>query len=129
DPSESDATRTARQQQVLQATMAKLASVGTFFDLPFTGGDLLKPLTTDLSAGDFLQLGWVKWRSSDGNAVHCRLGGDISDVGGQSVIEPNEESRSVIAMFTGDSAPQPPIPGSGQFGSGCVIGNGPIPSR
>jgi LCP family protein required for cell wall assembly len=129
DPGESDATRTERQQQVLQAIMAELASAGTFLDLPFEGSDLLKPLATDLSAGDFLQLGWVKWRSGGGNAVHCRLGGDISDVGGQSVIQPNEESRTVISMFTGDSAPQPPIPGSGPFGSGCVVGNGSIPTR
>jgi LCP family protein required for cell wall assembly len=129
DPSESDATRAERQQQVLQAIMAQLASVGTFFDLPFIGGDLLKPLTTDLSAGDFLQLGWVKWRSGDGSAVHCRLGGDISNIGGQSVIQPNEESRSVISMFSGQSAPQPPIPGGGLYGSGCVIGGRSLVSR
>jgi hypothetical protein len=44
-------------------------------------------------------------------------------VGGQSVIEPNEENRAVIAMLTGNSAPQPPAPGSGPFGPGCVVGD------
>ena len=72
DPGENDLTRTGRQQQVIQAISSKLASVGTFLDLPFIGGDLMKPLATDLSAGDFIQLGWVKWRSG-GSAVHCRL--------------------------------------------------------
>src|SRR5439155_19305128 len=56
DAGESDRTRAERQQQVIQAVSAKLASVGTFLDLPFIGGDLMKPLATDLSAGDFMQL-------------------------------------------------------------------------
>jgi LCP family protein required for cell wall assembly len=129
DPSESDVTRAERQQQVLQAVAGKLASIGTFLRLPFSGGDLLKPLATDLSAGQFLQLGWVKFRSGNGRALHCRLGGDGSFVGGQSVIQPNEENHSVIAMVTGDSAPQPPIPGSGPYGPGCVVGNRSLGSR
>jgi LCP family protein required for cell wall assembly len=123
DPSESDATRAERQQQVLQAIAGRLASVGTFFDLPFVGGDLLKPLATDLTPGEFLQLGWVKWRASDGKTLHCRLGGDASTIGGQSYIVPNELDRPVIAMFTGESAPQSPPPGSGIFGPGCVVGS------
>jgi hypothetical protein len=44
-------------------------------------------------------------------------------IGGQSVIEPNEENRSVIAMVVGNSAPQPPAPGSGLYGPGCVVGD------
>jgi hypothetical protein len=28
----------------------------------------------------------------------------------------------VIAMVTGKSAPQPPLPGSGPFGPGCLVG-------
>ena len=34
-----------------------------------------------------------------------------------------EENRSVILMVTGESAPQPPVPGSGAYGPGCVTGN------
>ena len=42
----------------------KLVGPATFVKLPFVGGDLVKPLTTDLSAGQLLQLGWVKFRAS-----------------------------------------------------------------
>jgi LCP family protein required for cell wall assembly len=129
NPADNDFTRSERQQQVIQATLGKLASVGTFFDLPFIGDKLLRPVATDLSPGQFAQLGWDKWRSGNGNSVHCRLGGEISDVGGESVIEPTEENHNVIAMFTGDSAPQPPLPGSGAYGPGCVVGKTTIGSR
>jgi LCP family protein required for cell wall assembly len=123
NPSESDVTRAERQQRVLQAIAAKLTSVGTLFKLPFVGDDLLKPLATDLTANQFLQLGWVKLRAPGGRALHCRLGGDSSTAGGQSVIEPTEDNREVIAMVLGVSAPQPPRPGSGLYGPGCVIGD------
>jgi LCP family protein required for cell wall assembly len=127
--SESDATRAERQQQVLQAIAGKLASIGTFFDLPFDGSDLLKPLATDLTPGEFLQLGWVKFRASNGKALHCRLGGQPDTVGGQSVIQLDENARPTIAMFTGESAPQPPPPGSGAYGSGCVVGDRSLGTR
>jgi LCP family protein required for cell wall assembly len=123
NPSESDVTRGERQQRVLQAIAGQLTSVGTLVELPAIGDDLLKPLSTDLSAGQFLQLGWVKFRSSDDRTLHCRLGGDAMTVGGQSVIEPSEENRSVVAMVVGNSAPQPPPPGSGLYGPGCVVGD------
>src|SRR5207245_422228 len=41
---ESDVTRGERQQAVLQAISSKLASFGTFVQLPFIGGDPLHPL-------------------------------------------------------------------------------------
>ena len=126
---ESDATRAERQQQVLQAIAGKLASLGTFLDLPFDGSDLLKPLATDLTPGEFLQLGWVKFRASNGKTLHCRLGGQPGTVGGQSVIQLDENARPTIAMFTGLSAPQPPPPGSGAYGSGCVVGDKSLGTR
>jgi LCP family protein required for cell wall assembly len=122
NPSETDFTRGARQQAVIQAVGSKFTSIGTLAKMPFKGGDFVKPLTTDLSAGQLLQLGWVKFRSSEGRTLHCRLGGDISNVGGASVIVPSEDNRNVIAMFNGSSAPQPPPPGS-QFAPGCVVGH------
>jgi LCP family protein required for cell wall assembly len=124
DPGENDLTRAVRQQQVIQAVSSKLASVGTFLDLPFIGGDLMRPLSTDLSTGDFIQLGWVRFRSG---SVHCRLGGDGQIVNGSAVLIPNEDNRSVISMFTGASAPQPPPPGSSAYQPGCEIGNRPFP--
>jgi LCP family protein required for cell wall assembly len=123
DPGESDITRGERQQAVLQAISSKLASIGTFVKLPFIGGDLMKPLTTDLSAGQLMQLGWVKFRSSSGSTLHCRLGGDAGNYGGASVITPSEQNGAVIQMLLGNTAPQPPVPGSGPFGPGCVVGS------
>jgi LCP family protein required for cell wall assembly len=127
DPGESDITRGERQQAVLQAISSKLASVGTFVQLPFIGGDLMKPLTTDLSAGQLMQLGYVKFRASNGSALHCRLGGDAGTFGGASVIVPSETNGAVIQMFQGNTAPQPPPPGSGPYGPGCVVGSQTFP--
>jgi LCP family protein required for cell wall assembly len=120
DPSESDITRGQRQQDVLQALLGKIASVGMWFKLPFVGGDLLRPITTDLSTNQLVQLGWVKFRA--GSVVRCRLGGDLESSYLGSIIHPTPENRSVILTLTGDSAPQPPAPGSGPYGPGCVTG-------
>ena len=129
DPADNDITRGERQQQVALAITEKLAGVGTFLRLPLNGSDLLAPLATDLSAGDFIQLGWVKFRADSGRVVRCRLGGDPETVGGASVIRSSEENRNVLSMFTGDSAPQPPPPGTGTFGPGCVVGNHALGAR
>jgi LCP family protein required for cell wall assembly len=123
NPSESDITRGERQQAVMTAITRKLTSPGTALRMPFIGGKLLKPLATDLSAGQFAQLGWLRFRASDSRTLHCRLGGEGSSIGGQSFIVPTEENRNVIAMFTGASAPQPPLPGSGPYGPGCIVGS------
>jgi polyisoprenyl-teichoic acid--peptidoglycan teichoic acid transferase len=117
DPSETDITRGERNQQVLQAVMSKLASFGTYVRMPFIGGSLLKPLATDLSANQFLELGWNKFRA--GNTIHCRLGG--SSTGGS--ITPSEDNAKVILMVLGKSAVQPPAPSGDTFPPGCLIGN------
>src|SRR5829696_4045052 len=111
DPSESDATRAARQQQVIQAISSKLIGFGTLMKMPFIGGDLVRPVATDLTPGQFLQLGWVKFR---GHTMRCRLGGETDGTG---YIVADEESRAVIQMVLGRSAAQPPRPGS-LYGSG-----------
>jgi LCP family protein required for cell wall assembly len=119
DPSDTDFARAERNQQVLQAVAGKLTSFGTLVKLPFIGGDLLAPLTTDLSTKTFLSLGWSKFRAGSGSTLHCRLGGEPN--GGE--IRSVPENLSVIQEFVGQSAPQPPVPGSGAFGPGCVTGN------
>jgi polyisoprenyl-teichoic acid--peptidoglycan teichoic acid transferase len=119
DPSDTDFSRAERNQQVLNAVAGKLTSFGTLVKLPFIGDDLLSPVATDLGTHSFLSLGWTKFRTSGGSTLHCRLGGTAS--GGE--IHSVEENRNVILMVTGDSAPQPPVPGSGAFGPGCVSGN------
>jgi LCP family protein required for cell wall assembly len=118
NPADTDVSRGQRQQQVMQAALSKLASVGTFFRLPFSGGDLMKPLATDLSTAQFLQLGWVKFRA--GSTVHCRLGGKDY---GDGYITGDQENIAVVQMVLGTSAPQPPPPGSGLYGAGCVTGS------
>ncbi len=117
DPSETDVTRGARQQDVIDAVGAKLTSPLTLLRLPFSGGDFVKPLTTDLSTGQLLQLGWLKFRASSSASVHCRLGGDF---GGGGTGSPSEDNPAAIAMFLGKSAPQKPV---GPFDPGCVTGH------
>jgi len=117
NPSDTDISRGVRQQQVMQATLSKLASVGTFFRLPFSGSDLMKPLATDLSTGEFIQLAWIKFRA--GTTLHCRLGGrDLGD----GYLQPSENNIQVIQEVLGRSAVQPPNPADGPFGPGCLSG-------
>jgi polyisoprenyl-teichoic acid--peptidoglycan teichoic acid transferase len=118
DPSWTDFKRSQNQQAVMQATLAKLASPSRFFSLPFDGSSLLAPISTDLSAWDFLQLGWVKFRA--GQTVHCRLGGSAT---GNGYITSTQENIQVVQEVLGNSAPQPPPPGSGLYGPGCVVGS------
>ena len=79
NPGESDLTRGARQQAVAQAATAKLTSVSTLLGLPFNGSSLMKPLTTDLSTWQLMELGWVKFRASGSHTLYCRLGGRSDD--------------------------------------------------
>jgi len=122
DPNETDVTRGERQQRVLSAIAGKIASVPTVGRLPFIGEDLAKPLATDLSTAQFLQLGWRKFRADGARTLHCRLGGEPSSYGGESILVPSEDNRNVISMFLGASAPQPPPRGS-PFAPGCRIGD------
>jgi LCP family protein required for cell wall assembly len=123
NPADSDITRGERQQQVIRATEKKLVSFSTFLKLPFNGSGLMAPLTTDLSAWQLTELGWVIKRAPASHALHCRLGG-TSDPSGTSDIIATEENRPVIGMFIGAAAPQPPPPGS-QFLPGCYVGSYP----
>ena len=117
NPAETDVTRGSRQQIVMDALASKFTSPSTLIGLPFDGGTLAKPLTTDLTAGQLMQLGWVKFRASASTSVHCRLGGDL---GGSGTGSPSEDNPATIAMFLGRSAPQPP---TGPFNPGCVTGH------
>jgi LCP family protein required for cell wall assembly len=121
DPSETDFARGRRQQQVVQATGAKLTGFWTALRMPFLGGKVVKPLATDLSAWQVLQLGWAYFRADTGKALHCRLGGDGQTIGGESVIVGSEDNPATIAMFTGQSAPQPPPKGL-PYAPGCTVG-------
>jgi LCP family protein required for cell wall assembly len=124
NPADSDISRGGHQQQVMQATLSKLASAGTFFRLPFDGGDLMKPLSTDLTTNEFIQLAWIKFRA--GATLHCRLGGrDLGD----GYLQPSENNIQVIQEVLGNSAPQPPNPADGPFGPGCLSGDAAFASQ
>jgi LCP family protein required for cell wall assembly len=115
NPADTDISRGQRQQDVMQATLRTIASASTFFRLPWSGGDLMKPLSSDMSTWDFMQLGWVKFRA--GSTLRCRLGGkDFGD----GYITGDQENIAVVQMVLGKSAPQPPPPGSGLYGAGCL---------
>ena len=113
----SDFFRASRQQAVTQAVLGKFTSVGTLSSLPFDGGSLVKPIATDLSTWQIIELGWVKFRASGGSTLHCRLGGDFGP-GGNG--DPSEDNLLTIAAFLGKSAPQPP---TSTFGPGCAVGH------
>jgi polyisoprenyl-teichoic acid--peptidoglycan teichoic acid transferase len=119
NPAENDVTRGGRQQQVAEAVGDKIASVGTFFRLPFIGDSLAAPLVTDLSAWELAQLGWVRFRAGSGNSLHCRLGGEPSSFGGESVLLGSEDNVEVISMFLRRSAPLAPRKGE-VYAPGCT---------
>ncbi len=122
DPAENDITRGERQQAVLQAIADEITSFDTFLRMPFIGDELVAPLATDLSANQFIQLGWVKRRTPSDGLLRCRLGGSVADIDGQSFIIGSEDNASIIAMVEGKTAPQRPRPGEGLFGPGCRVG-------
>ncbi|MHB8060051.1 MAG: LCP family protein, partial [Gaiellaceae bacterium] len=120
DPSESDVTRGARQQQVVQAVLSKITSPRTMLKLPWIGDDLLRPMATDLSAGQLMQLGWIKLRAS--TTLHCRLGGDSQSIGGASEIIPSEDNISVIQMVEGTRPARAPQTAISMYAPGCAKG-------
>jgi len=120
NPAENDLTRGERQQAVVRAIGDEVTSFRTLVRMPFLADDLIAPLATDFSAGQLAQLAWVKVRS--GSTLRCRLGGTPTSIGGESFLIGSEDNRNVILMFLGVAAPQPPPPGTGLFGPGCVGG-------
>ncbi|HLF68331.1 MAG TPA: LCP family protein, partial [Gaiellaceae bacterium] len=119
DTSDTDISRTTRQQAVAEAVGDEIASFGTFLRLPFVGDSLAAPLATDLSAGELARLGWVRFRADSSRSLHCRLGGDASTIGGESVVLGSEENVNVIAMFLRRTAPLPPAKGF-LYAPGCT---------
>jgi polyisoprenyl-teichoic acid--peptidoglycan teichoic acid transferase len=120
DPAYTDFARQHDQQLVEQAALAKLANPSQFFSLPFNGSSLLAPISTDLSTWQLVQLAWVKFRSSTGSDLHCRLGGSAQVVNGQDVIVGDVPAeQQVLAAVLGQNAPPKP---SGLYGPGCTVG-------
>jgi LCP family protein required for cell wall assembly len=121
DPAETDFTRSRRQQQVIEATVAKITTFRTALRFPWIGSDIVAPLATDLDTMQAVSLGWASFRADPKNALHCRLGGEAASVGGESVILGSEDNVAVISMFKGESAPIPPPKGF-PYAPGCTVG-------
>jgi LCP family protein required for cell wall assembly len=119
DPSDTDISRTGRQQAVAEAVGDKVASLGTFSRLPFIGDSLAAPVATDLTAWELAKLGWVRFRADDSRALHCRLGGDPATIGGESVLLGSEDNVDVISMFLRRSAALAPRKGF-PYAPGCT---------
>ncbi|HEY3612725.1 MAG TPA: LCP family protein [Gaiellales bacterium] len=117
NPADNDLTRGLRQQRVLQSIAHGLASPKTLFHLPSVGRSIGKPLTTDLTANDVLELGWRQMRI--GSTLHCHLGGTITSVGGASELIGGDENRRVILAVLGTSAPVAAVQGD-TFAAGCT---------
>ena len=121
DPAESDITRAERQQRVVQGVADEVVSPSGFLRMPLVGDDIVKPLATDLSTGELLQLGWVRWRSAGDKTLRCRLGGDATTIGGTFVLRSSEDNRRVMeSIVDPDSAPLRPT--GGPFSPGCFTG-------
>ena len=116
---DSDISRGGRQQAVADAVGDKIASFGTFIRLPFIGDSLAAPLITDLSAWELAQLGWARFRADASRSLHCRLGGEPSSFGGESVLLGSEDNVEVISMFLRRTAPLAPPKGT-LYGPGCT---------
>jgi LCP family protein required for cell wall assembly len=117
DANESDLTRGGRQQQVVQAIVDELAGVTGYLRMPFIGKDVMRPIASDLSATELLELGWVKIRAS--STLRCRLGGVPQEIDGTAYLVGTEENPAVVDMVLGRSAPQPPSRVLGPFAPGC----------
>jgi LCP family protein required for cell wall assembly len=115
---DSDLTRGTRQQAVLGALKAKLLGAGTLLQLPFMGGSLLDPVSTDLSAGQLMQLVWML-KARGGTQVHCRLGGSAYD----GYIHPGgayQGNADALNAVSGDGAVVPPNTArDGLYAPGC----------
>jgi LCP family protein required for cell wall assembly len=119
DPNENDLARGGRQQQVVEAILDEVSGFSGFLRMPFIGKKVLRPLATDLSTTELLQLGWVKFRES--STLRCRLGGVPDEVDGVAYLIGTEENLGVVDMVTGRSAPQPPSRVLGPFAPGCAV--------
>lgn len=119
DPNESDITRGGRQQQVVQAIADELGGVPGFLRLPFIGKDVMRPVATDFSATELLELGWVKFRVS--TTLRCRLGGVPDEVDGVAYLVGTEDNPAVVDMALGKTAPRPPSKVIGPFAPGCEV--------
>lgn len=113
-----DLGRAARQQRVIDAIVAKVASVDSVRRPRAVPRAVVRPLLTDISASQMVAFGFGKWWSRPDNSLRCRLGGEegFDSLGGM-VLLPDEANRAAVRMFLGRQAPVPP---QGPLSAGCI---------
>ena len=129
-PRDNDITRGERQQAVVQAMADEITSFGTFLRMPFIGDELVAPLATDLSANQFLQLGWVKRRTPSSGLLRCRLGGHDRRHR-RAVVHHRErgQRRRSSRWSRARRRRSRRARGTGSFGPGCRVGPARVASR
>ena len=91
---------------------------GRFVRLPFIGDDLLAPLATDLTAGQFAQLGWLRFRVDDEPRAPLPPRRRAAD-GRRRVRDPRRRGeRATLSMFAG-ARRRSRRARAGTFGAGC----------
>jgi hypothetical protein len=107
---------------VLAGLKSELVSPLSLFRLRSIGSAIGKPLATDLTANQLLELGWVEFRGQ--RALHCNLGGTPVDAGGTSYLSGDPGgNRRVISEFTGQTAIRP-VSRTLSFAPACRTGSG-----
>ena len=119
NPRDSDITRTQRQQRVMTALGHQLVSPWNIFNLPSIGRAIAKPLATDLTANQFLQLGLGQVPGQPHAAVPPRRHAPGDRRSGRARVE-SPQNAAVLGMFLGKQAPQRTAKGS-LFGPGCSV--------
>jgi LCP family protein required for cell wall assembly len=106
NPADSDVSRGQRQQAVIQALRAKVASPGGLLRLRNVATSLGGTFATDLTLWQFLQLGYLDARAS--RKLRCNLGGTPAPLDGQDMLIPDGAgNRRVLGEFLGNAAVQP----------------------
>ncbi len=108
-----DLGRARRQQRVIDAMVAKLASTNSFLHPRDVPKAVVGAMATDISATQMISFAFGKWWAKPENNLRCRLGGDQE---GDNLL-PDSDNRAVVRMFMGKQAPVPP---DSALAPGCV---------
>jgi LCP family protein required for cell wall assembly len=122
DPNESDLTRGQRQQRVFSAIADKVVGFTSVRKPGTTAKAVMGPITTEITPAQFLAFGLGRGWTTSSSRLHCRLGGEIDMIGGQSVIVGDDTNRAVVRMFLGKQEPLRPDTHTNQFAGGCTRG-------
>jgi LCP family protein required for cell wall assembly len=93
---DSDIQREQRQQVFLSALKSRIVSPLQIWQAPWSGASLVGALTTDMSASDLAQLGWLEMTLSQPKQDRTVLPGTPQYINGGAYII-NDPARSAIA--------------------------------